>query len=402
MGKSSKLLWLTLVLLLVFPYEAMAYKVVVDPGHGGSDPGAIGVNGLKEKTVNLDISLKLRDELRKKGIQVVMTRSDDRYLALADRVEFTNAQKADILVSVHANSNPSSSPGGSQVLYYDSAYPQASYPASPEMEALTPYSKQLAQKVLNSVLKQTGLKDQGLVPSAVYVVRKGTIPSVLVETAFLSNSKEAAMLADSAFRQKMAKAIADGIAEFQPPVFADTSVHWAKDAILRMKNKGWMEGIGNLFEPNRALTRAEFVTVMDRVFHLDGLTADGPDNEVPVFSDLKSNHWSYTVMSKAVRLGLLNGYEDHTVRPNQPITRGEVAAVFQRLRQMTGVPTQTPPSGSFVFNDVPASAWYAPAVFTLKKSGIIDGVTNTEFKPNRYISRAEIAAMMDRYAANQP
>lgn len=190
MKKTTKLAGLTLALLLVFPYEAMAYKVVVDPGHGGKDPGAIGVNGLNEKTVNLDVSLKLRDELKKKGVEVVMTRSDDRYLSLDERVQFTNAQNADVFVSVHANSNPSSTANGSQVLYYDSRYPQDDYPASPEMEALTPSSKLLAQKVLSSVLSQTGLKDQGLVPSAVYVVRKGKIPSILVETGFLSNKKK--------------------------------------------------------------------------------------------------------------------------------------------------------------------------------------------------------------------
>ncbi|MFD7520896.1 N-acetylmuramoyl-L-alanine amidase [Paenibacillus chitinolyticus] len=402
MKKTTKLAGLTLALLLVFPYEAMAYKVVVDPGHGGKDPGAIGVNGLNEKTVNLDISLKLRDELKKKGVDVVMTRADDRYLSLDERVQFTNAQNADVFVSVHANSNPSSAANGSQVLYYDSRYPQDDYPASPEMEALTPFSKLLAQKVLSSVLSQTGLKDQGLVPSAVYVVRKGKIPSILVETGFLSNKKEADLLADPAFRTKMAKAIADGVVSYQPPVFPDTAGHWAREAILRIKDKGWMEGIGNNFEPNRALTRAEFVTVMDRVFGFDGLLGTENSASAPAFSDLKSTQWSYPVMTKAVRLGLLDGYADHTVRPNQAITRGEVSAILQRLREMKGTPTLTPPSGQDVFSDVPASMWCAGAVYTLTKAGIVDGTSPTEFKPNRYITRAEIAVMMDRYSKLQP
>ncbi len=97
------------------------------------------------------------------------------------------------------------------VLYYDDAYPQASYPASAEMRALTSESRELARKVLDSFVATVGGEDRGLVPSAVYVVRSGNIPSVLVETAFLSNSADAALLANDSARLTMAEGIAKGI-----------------------------------------------------------------------------------------------------------------------------------------------------------------------------------------------
>lgn len=102
----KRLILLTLLLTFVFPYQAFAYKVVLDAGHGGSDPGAIGINGLREKDVNWDITQKVRDELIAKGYEVVLTRTDDSYWSLAERVEFTNAQKADLFVSIHANAHP--------------------------------------------------------------------------------------------------------------------------------------------------------------------------------------------------------------------------------------------------------------------------------------------------------
>ncbi|WP_250644869.1 N-acetylmuramoyl-L-alanine amidase family protein [Paenibacillus larvae] len=79
-------------------------KVVIDPGHGGRDSGAVGVSGLKEKDVTLDIGLKVRQALRAKGIEGAMTRETDTYVSLQDRVSFTNRQLADLFVSIHANS----------------------------------------------------------------------------------------------------------------------------------------------------------------------------------------------------------------------------------------------------------------------------------------------------------
>jgi N-acetylmuramoyl-L-alanine amidase len=407
----KRLILLTLLLTLAFPYQAFAYKVVLDAGHGGSDPGATGINGLREKDVNWDITQKVRDELIARGYEVVLTRTDDSYWSLAQRVEFTNTQQADLFVSIHANSHPNGKTNGTMVLYYDNAFPQEDYPASETMKQLTPYNKDLAQHVLDSLLAAAGTKNLGLVPSAVYVVRMGTIPSILVETAFLNQASDAALLASDSVRSKMAVGIANGIAAYTPPLFTDTLGHWAREAIIRMKNKGVIEGIAGRYEPERALTRAEFLTLMDRVFAFSemkaacepngtvtssvyGCQAAGAQN----YKDLPASHWASPVFAKAKKLNLLQGYSDGTIRPNQSITRGEVAFLFDRLLQMASTTNSLQIAASISsFDDVPESLWSSKAIYALKNKGIINGKTDTSFKPDQTISRAEIAAMLDRY-----
>lgn len=404
----KRLILFTLFLTIAFPYQVFAYKVVLDPGHGGSDPGAIGVGGLRETDVNLDITLKVRQALLERGYEVVMTRTNDNFLSLAQRVAFTNEQQADLFVSIHANAHSSSKANGTMVLYYDNAYPQEDYPASSAMTQLTPYSKDLAQNVQDALLAQSGTKDLGLTPSAVYVARMGTIPSILVETAFLTNTSDAALLANSAMRSKMALGIANGISSYEPPLFTDVLVHWSRSSVLRMKNKGIVEGVGNNYEPDRALTRAEFLTLMDRAFTFSKLPAVCSTNgsvtsnvygcetgATKTYSDLSASHWASAVFAKAAKLNILQGYADGTIRPNQAITRGEVAFLFNQLLQMTSPTAQ--PTYSAAFDDVPQSMWSASAILTLKDKGIINGISDTSFKPNQTMTRAEIAALLDRY-----
>jgi N-acetylmuramoyl-L-alanine amidase len=176
---ASKVLIASLLMVISFPLETFAAKVVIDAGHGGKDPGTTSATGLKEKDVVLDIALKLQNDLIINGHEVAMTRTDDRFLTLDERIQFTNNQLADLFVSVHANSNPTTQVNGAQILYYDSAYPQKDYPASPEMSALTPVSKKLGQNVLDELLKSTGLTNKGLVADASKVVRSGKVPSIL-------------------------------------------------------------------------------------------------------------------------------------------------------------------------------------------------------------------------------
>jgi len=399
--------------LISFPFQTLAVKVVVDPGHGGYDPGAIGVNRLQEKAVNLDIALKLRDSLVNKGYEVVMTRTTDTYVSLADRVKFAREQQPDLFVSIHANSYSNPSARGTMVLYYDNDYPDPDYPASEEMKALTPQSKELAQRVLDAIIDGVGTVNKGLVPSSVYVVRMGNVPSILVETAFLSNPQDASMLADEEFRSKLADAIERGIESYKPPipdkapnVFPDSLGHWARDAILRLKDEGVVEGIGNRFEPDRALTRAEWVTLMNRAFNpgqkpenscsgtVAGSVYNSPCSSMQnlEYKDLQPNHWAYDIMKKAVAIGLINGYPDGTVRPDRPITRSEAAALFQR---QLGTPAAW--DGSATFTDVPADYWAAKAIYGLRQAEILEGINNETFMPERSITRAEAAAMLDRY-----
>ncbi|TVY11899.1 N-acetylmuramoyl-L-alanine amidase [Paenibacillus cremeus] len=416
--------------LLIAPGPASAAKIVVDAGHGGTDSGAIGVNQLQEKEVTLDIAGRLRDLLVQHGYEVAMSRTTDTYVSLSDRVAFTNAQNADLFVSIHANEYSSPTTRGAMVLYYDDAYPQSSYPASDAMRALTPQSKALAQDVLDSFVGTTGLTNRGLVESAVYVVRMGQIPSILVETAFLSNQADAALLADSTMRQTMAQGIARGIEAYLPTsnvVFPDTLGHWAREAILRLKAQGIVDGVGRSFEPNRALTRAEWVTLLGRVFDLSkaqagscsaaggtvagavyGSGAAGGGGCEPAsagagaagaaaFRDANAGSWAFTALDKAVKAGVLEGYPDGTLRPDRPVTRAEVAAMFQRLAGPALEGTLRQP-----FKDVPPSYWAAGAVAALTQAGWVNGMTANQYMPERSITRAEATALLDRYLAANP
>lgn len=427
MRRSYTLIIFILVCLLAAPSSSWAIKIVVDPGHGGSDSGAVGVNGLLEKNVNLDIATKLRKMLADSGYETAISREDDTFLSLKERVDFTNAQQADLFVSIHANAMPGNAKTrGALILYHDNNYPQEDYPASPEMAELTPQSREFAKVVLNNFVDATGLENRGLVASAVYVVRMGTIPSILVETAFLSNRQDAALLANDEVRTTMAQAIVQGIEAYMPPntpseVFTDMRVHWARDAVLRLKSQGIVDGVGRLYKPNRELTRAEWMTLLDRVFDLStvkkasvnpSICTNGSNNNtvsavvykygescvtpvkppLPLFMDI-AGHWANAALNKAVMADVLNGYDDATLRPDQPITRAEVAATFQRL----ALPATLGPLGTASFTDVPADHWAAKSIYSLQHADWIDGIAPDQFMPNRGMTRAEAASLLDRY-----
>lgn len=436
--------WIACIAMLtMLPLQANAVKVVIDAGHGGYDRGATGVNGLYEKEVNLDISLRLEEELSRRGYETVLTRKSDYYLELQQRVDIANKSNADLFVSVHANSHHSPDINGSLVLYYDRNYPQSDYPASAEMKKLTPESKELAQYVLQNVVQQGNTVNRGIVPSSVYVIRRGQIPSILVETAFLSNSHDAWLLRQSNFRQKMAVGIANGIERYYPSLFNDIHHHWAQDSILRLAENGYVQGANHHFQPNRSMTRAEFVVLMDRIFDFSAEQAARAgevtisDNSrsaadmVIQYSDLDTQHWAYSTIAAAAKLGMISGYRDGTFRPNQPITRAEMSVLLNRFidEQKPDIPAEkaevsaeqvgilaeqteastghteildshtsvgNEPLGQ-IFEDVPQGTWAYDAVSHLWQLGIVHGVTQSRFAPYRNITRAEGAVMIDRF-----
>lgn len=406
MSKTTRIWLLLMIFTLIAPGPASAARIIIDPGHGGSDPGAVGVNGLQEKFVNLDISLKVRELLQNDQIEVVMTREDDRYVSLSDRIRFSNDQDADLLVSIHANWYTNSEVRGALMLYYDSLYPQASYPASPEMIAYSPISKLFAEQVLDTYTSVTGIHNRGIVPSSVYMVRRGTVPSILIETAFLSNWEDAELLADAEQRSLLAEGIAQGIRAYLNIKFPDAIDHWARESILRMADKGWIQGYRNYFEPERALTRAEFVTLMNRVFQFDQMqpaTGTAENAGTLSFGDLQENHWAYAYVVKGAKLGVLQGYPDGTVRPDAPITRGEAAHLFHKLMKNSSASQDETQANlaAYPFTDVPPDLWSAPAIYAMQSLGLINGSTPTQFKPDDRMKRAEIAMILDRFTKLQ-
>jgi N-acetylmuramoyl-L-alanine amidase len=168
--------------------------IVVDAGHGGHDHGARGARS-NEKGHTLDISRRLRNHLVNRGANVLMTRDSDTFISLQGRAEFANARRADIFISVHINSFKSNSMG-TETFYY------------------TGHSLPLAREVHSELAKATGLRNRGVSSARFFVIRKTAMPSILTETAFISNSREEALLVQPAFRERVARGMAQGIQNY--------------------------------------------------------------------------------------------------------------------------------------------------------------------------------------------
>lgn len=171
-------------------------KVVLDAGHGGSDYGAIR-EGINEKDITLDVTQRVEAILRSKGYKTALTRKNDVYVSLEDRVSFSENESPEIFVSIHVNSAVSPDPSGIETHYYHE------------------YSKELADIVHKHLIKEIpNTKNRGLFKSKFYVINHTTVPAILVEMGFLSNVDERNELVTDSRKQKTAKAIAEGIIEY--------------------------------------------------------------------------------------------------------------------------------------------------------------------------------------------
>ncbi|MEL6459792.1 MAG: N-acetylmuramoyl-L-alanine amidase [Cyanobacteria bacterium J06621_15] len=171
--------------------------VMIDPGHGGKDPGAIGIGGLREKDVILPISKKVAEILRKNGVNAVLTRNSDFFVSLKGRVNMAERRDADLFVSIHANSMGLSRPdiNGLEVYYYNSG-------------------KRLADVVRKGITRKVKIRDRGIRRARFYVLRKTSMPAILVETGYVTGREDAVKLKQGWFRNQMAEGIADGILKY--------------------------------------------------------------------------------------------------------------------------------------------------------------------------------------------
>ncbi len=214
-------------------------RVVIDPGHGGVDDGATGPTGLKEKDATLAISLKLKEKLEKQGYEVLLTREMDRFVSLEDRARFANRSKGDLFVSVHCNAykdrklrgtetytlNVTSDRYAIRLAARENAASERTLSdlqfilADLATKANTDESRKLARAVQSELISaQEGSKgkvrDLGVKQALFYVLLGAKMPSVLVETAFISNPEDEKLLADAGHQQEFASAIAEGIERF--------------------------------------------------------------------------------------------------------------------------------------------------------------------------------------------
>jgi len=193
--KSPGLLFaLLLVAFLCTASSAKALTVVVDAGHGGQDRGGAPGQRVPEKPYTLDVALRLASTLRSNGVRVVLTRDGDYFVGLRQRCDIANAQRNAVFVSVHFNGAPRVAADGVETYYY------------------TSQSAGLAASVHRRLLAATGLPDRHIRRRGFFVIRRTSIPSILVEPGFLSNPQSAAKISSSAaYRQRLADAIARGI-----------------------------------------------------------------------------------------------------------------------------------------------------------------------------------------------
>jgi N-acetylmuramoyl-L-alanine amidase len=179
--------------------------IVIDPGHGemkswgSSDPGATGPTGLIERDITLDISLKLARILEAKGANVILTRTGDTTLTLSGRANVANDNNADVFVSIHCNANTRSTAEGTSTYYTNNGNGQAEI------------RKKLASSVQAELVKATQRKNLGVLQANFAVLRYTNMPSILVETAFISNPEEEKLLANPDFRTLVAEGIGTGI-----------------------------------------------------------------------------------------------------------------------------------------------------------------------------------------------
>ncbi|MBW4451265.1 MAG: N-acetylmuramoyl-L-alanine amidase [Nostoc indistinguendum CM1-VF10] len=171
--------------------------VVIDPGHGGKDPGAPGLGGLLEKDVVLPIGRRVAAILEQNGVQAVLTRDADFFVELQGRVDIAERVNATLFVSIHANSvDRRPDVNGLEVYYYDSGYA-------------------LAEAVRNSILQNIDtIKDRGTRKARFYVLRKSSMPSILVEAGYMSGREDNPRLGTPEYQNRMADAIASGILKY--------------------------------------------------------------------------------------------------------------------------------------------------------------------------------------------
>jgi N-acetylmuramoyl-L-alanine amidase len=181
--------------------EKTGFTVVLDPGHGGDEPGATAPNGTPEKDLNLKIALEVIEALKQRpGIRVVLTRNSDESVSLEERIRRATAAKGDLLLSLHHNALPDGrdplTESGVATFYYH------------------PFALPAAQHFQQNLVAGTGFSDYGILYDSLYMCRVMAMPSLLLELGFLTNPDDAERCLDSAAQKQTASVIARAIEGF--------------------------------------------------------------------------------------------------------------------------------------------------------------------------------------------
>ena len=222
-------------------------KIYVDAGHGGTDPGAIGVGQVKEADITLKVAKYLCTELERQNIDVKMSRNSDDYKKLSTRTTEANNYGANLVISIHCNAFANATAAGTEVYIYKKGG----------------NAEKLANKVQTNLLSVLGTTNRGVKEGNLAMVRDTKAPAILCELGFITNKNDCAKLVKSSYQKNCAIAICKAVCSYlnisyKGETTMDYNNHWAKDAIEKMIETKIMVGDNQgTFRPDDTITRGE-------------------------------------------------------------------------------------------------------------------------------------------------
>ena len=366
------------------------YKVFIDAGHGGTDPGALGY-GYRESDLNLQVAKKVESKLKSKGIDVKMSRSSDIFYSLSERAEMANDYGADAFVSIHQNSAEAKSANGIET-YYNRNKEE---------------DKPLSNDIQTQVISQTGANNRGVKNAEFTVLVKSKMISALVECGFITNELEVKKLSDSSYQDKLATGIANGIEEYlKSNVIIEESQITATGKVVNADSLNVRKGPSISFDIIGKLSGGDKVKVIGEsngwykieyngtygyvsgsYIELDSTEPD-QDNKIN-FTDVSQDYWAYSQIQDFVKKGYIEGYGDNTFRPQGPIKRNEFVKIFNKVFGLTN-------KSGIVFDDTKDN-WAKDEIDIAVTNGVAQGIGANKFEPEEYITREAAVKMLANY-----
>ena len=366
------------------------YKVFIDAGHGGTDPGALGY-GYRESDLNLQVAKKVESKLKSKGIDVKMSRSSDIFYSLSERAEMANDYGADAFVSIHQNSAEAKSANGIETYY------------NRKKEEDRPLSNDIQKQVIS----QTGANNRGVKNAEFTVLVKSKMISALVECGFITNELEVKKLSDSSYQDKLATGIANGIEEYlKSNVIIEESQITATGKVVNADSLNVRKGPSISFDIIGKLSGGDKVKVIGEsngwykieyngtygyvsgsYIELDSTEPD-QDNKIN-FTDVSQDYWAYSQIQDFVKKGYIEGYGDNTFRPQEPIKRNEFIKIFNQVFGLTN-------KSGIVFDDTKDN-WAKDEIDIAVTNGVAQGIGANKFEPEEYITREAAVKMLANY-----
>jgi len=366
------------------------YKVFIDAGHGGSDPGALGF-GYRESDLNLQVAKKVEDKLKSRGIDVKMSRTSDIYHSLSERAEMANDYGADAFVSIHQHSATSKSANGIET-YYNRNKEE---------------DKPLSNDIQNQLISKTNASNRGVKNAGFAVLVQSNMISSLVECGFISNESEVKKISNPSYQDKLAEGIADGIEKYlKSNVIIEESQIEITGTVINAESLSVRTGPSTSFDIIGELSDGDKVNIVGKsgnwykieyndiygyisasYIKLDEVEPE-EDNAI-VFNDVSESHWAYSQIKDFVQKGYINGYGDNTFRPNQPIKRNEFVKIFNKVFGLTN-------KSGVVFDDTKDN-WAKDEIDIAVTNKVAQGMGDNKFEPEKYITREEAAKMISNY-----